>query len=168
MRSKISSTAASGNLASEGIRATASSAKESVAIRFIREATSLPCNSNSSPSSVSFLKVVKALCENEWKMEANGWVFTSAIKFKKLWNIQVHSTTILTVQQGLTEGLRSGTCNKAAYERPSCVTPAYTAQTNKPRQFILSILSRTSILTLANYLAHRPAPGVPFPDSSWY
>ena len=61
MRSRISSMAASGNRANDGIKAMASSTIVSVATKFIRAETSAPCNSNSSPSSVSFRNVVKAL-----------------------------------------------------------------------------------------------------------
>ena len=61
IKSKISSTAASGNRDKEGIKAIASSTKVSVATKFIKAATSAACNCNSSPSSVSLRKLVKAL-----------------------------------------------------------------------------------------------------------
>ena len=61
IKSKISSTAASGNRDKDGMSATASSTSVSVATKFMSAATSAPCNSNSSPSSVSLRKVERAL-----------------------------------------------------------------------------------------------------------
>lgn len=61
IKSKISSTAASGNRDKLGMSATASSTNVSVTTKFIKAATSAPCNSSSSPSSVSFRNVDKAL-----------------------------------------------------------------------------------------------------------
>jgi hypothetical protein len=53
--------AASGNLDKDGMSDTASSTRVSVATKFISAATSAPCSSSSSPSSVSFRKVDRAL-----------------------------------------------------------------------------------------------------------
>ena len=62
MRSRISSIAASGKRDKDGIKAHASSTVVSAITRFISAATSNPWSSNSSPSSVSFRKVVSASC----------------------------------------------------------------------------------------------------------
>ena len=69
IKSKISSIAASGSRDSDGIKAMASSTEVSVITKFINAATSNACNSNSSPSSVSFLKVVKALRDHVGKFK---------------------------------------------------------------------------------------------------
>ena len=62
IRSRISSIAASGKRDKDGIKAHASSTVVSAITRFISAATSNPWSSNSSPSSVSFRKVVSASC----------------------------------------------------------------------------------------------------------
>jgi hypothetical protein len=71
IKSRISSMAASGKRASDGMSATASSTSVSVATKFMSDATSDPCSVNSSPSSVSLRKVCSALRENkyEWAQE---------------------------------------------------------------------------------------------------
>lgn len=66
INSSNSSTAVSGNRLKDGIKATASSTDVSVATKFMSDATSATCNSNSSPSSVSFRNVDKALRVLRW------------------------------------------------------------------------------------------------------
>lgn len=84
MRSRISSIAASGKRDKDGINAIASSTCVSVATRFIRAATSEMCNTISSPSSVSFRNVVKALERQKkkyWLGSQSPWICQSNYKY---------------------------------------------------------------------------------------